>query len=89
MTHEAGIPIGEAWTNPHPADFERIARIAQEKLLLCPTQPCYPGPHKHYPDWLSETVITVSCRPADGSKCGRHRRSWTVGDLLDAWRAGR
>ena len=32
LTGEPGILIGEAWRKPRPADRERIARIAQERL---------------------------------------------------------
>lgn len=43
----------------------------------------YPFPHRHYPEWLDETVITDHC------ECGKHPRSWTVNDLLTAWAQGR
>ena len=45
----------------------------------------YPRPHRHYDQWIRETVIIVPCRYRHPS----HTRAWRVNDLLRAWNVGR
>lgn len=49
----------------------------------------YSGPHRHFEQWVRETVITVPCRPSDGSVCGKHPRSILVNDVIRAFADGR